>query len=237
MRSFGEAFSAALRPVAARRMDFLVYLAECCSTYLLTARRITSAADSLSAQPSRPPRPVRNAAGRTDVVGVFPRIGGNFGQPDIFAVPQGPLRAGRNAMGMVDTGLLPQAVEGRRVLLLGRRSRLVAHIGWKRRSVYVEALDGYRAARFGRGSRRRVHRRAGYTRRLAMVDLDGRQREPDADARGVGGRSRDGAAADRCRVDPAAADLTVVAITSGWQRSVRAAIDSCPPSTRARSRG
>ncbi|MFZ2238527.1 MAG: hypothetical protein WAV90_03165, partial [Gordonia amarae] len=57
------------------------------------------------------------------------------------APPEFRVFQGRTEIGMVDTGLLTDDVEGRRVLLLVGRSWKVTHIDWKRRQVFVEATD------------------------------------------------------------------------------------------------
>lgn len=57
------------------------------------------------------------------------------------APPEFRVFAGRNEIGMVDTGLLTEDVETARVLLLGGRSWRVTHIDWKRQQVFVESTD------------------------------------------------------------------------------------------------
>lgn len=57
------------------------------------------------------------------------------------APPEFRVFQGRNEIGMVDTGLLTDDVDGARVLLLGGRSWKVTYIDWKRRQVFVEATD------------------------------------------------------------------------------------------------
>jgi ATP-dependent helicase Lhr and Lhr-like helicase len=57
------------------------------------------------------------------------------------APPEFRVYAGRNEIGMVDTGLLTEDVEDARVLLLGGRSWRVTHIDWKRQQVFVESTD------------------------------------------------------------------------------------------------
>lgn len=57
------------------------------------------------------------------------------------APPEFRVYAGREEIGMVDTGLLTEDVEGARVFLLGGRSWRVTHIDWKRQQVFVESTD------------------------------------------------------------------------------------------------
>lgn len=57
------------------------------------------------------------------------------------APPEFRVYAGRNEIGMVDTGLLTEDVEDARVLLLGGRSWRVTHIDWNRQQVFVESTD------------------------------------------------------------------------------------------------
>ncbi|MEE2033359.1 DEAD/DEAH box helicase [Rhodococcus chondri] len=58
------------------------------------------------------------------------------------APPEFTVLAGRNEVGTVGTDLLVEEVAGPRVLLLGGRSWMVAHIDWQRRRCFVEPVDG-----------------------------------------------------------------------------------------------